>query len=329
VTRIAALPTLRAAGYVPHSLHGPERTWVEKNCYVDVWIELIHALGLDPTAMLPFTLAIDFDGDQWTFFKPSHDEMRDLYGLAIQELNVWQPLLSHTLEHVAAGRVISTEADAFWLPDTAGTDYRRQHTKTTIILQAIDVDARELGYFHNASYYELSGEDFARLFRLDTEPDPTYLPLYAELARLDRIERRSQADLVGMSAHLLRRHLALRPATNPIDRFKMRFESEYGVFRERGMGYYHAWAFAATRQLGAAFELAAIHSRWLAASGYPSLREPAEAFEQISTIAKTFILKAARVVTSSKTPDFSTTFSGLSEAWQRGMDAADAAIGTA
>ena len=50
--------------------------WVEKNCYVDVWIELLHALGLEPLAMLAFTVAVDFEGDQWTFFKPSHDDLR-------------------------------------------------------------------------------------------------------------------------------------------------------------------------------------------------------------------------------------------------------------
>ena len=42
--------------------------------------------------MLPFTVAIDFEGDQWTFFKPPHDELCDLYGLDVQELNVWRPL---------------------------------------------------------------------------------------------------------------------------------------------------------------------------------------------------------------------------------------------
>ena len=49
-----------------------------------------------------------------------------------------------------------------WLPDTSGTDYRRQHTKSTIVIDDIDVEQRRLGYFHNAGYYQLEGEDFAR-----------------------------------------------------------------------------------------------------------------------------------------------------------------------
>ena len=76
-------------------------------------------------AIMPFTLAIDFEGDQWTFFKPPHDELRDLYGIDVQELNCWRPLIDHAEEHLAAGKLISTEADAWWLPDIAGTDYRR------------------------------------------------------------------------------------------------------------------------------------------------------------------------------------------------------------
>ena len=37
-------------------------------------------------------------------------------------------MVDHLVEHVAAGKLVSTEADAFWMPDTAGTDYHRQHT---------------------------------------------------------------------------------------------------------------------------------------------------------------------------------------------------------
>ncbi|HEV7554538.1 MAG TPA: DUF1839 family protein, partial [Kofleriaceae bacterium] len=120
-------------------LHAEDRAWVEKNCYVDIWIEVIHAIGCDPIAMLPFVTAIDFEGDQWTFYKPPHEQLRALYGLDVQELNCWRPLIEHAEEHLAAGKLISTEADAWWLPDTSGTDYRRQHTKSTIVLNDLDV----------------------------------------------------------------------------------------------------------------------------------------------------------------------------------------------
>ena len=58
MSRVTALPGLQAAGYVRHALHAEGCTWLEKNCYVDIWIELLHALKLEPLAMLPFTLAV-------------------------------------------------------------------------------------------------------------------------------------------------------------------------------------------------------------------------------------------------------------------------------
>jgi hypothetical protein len=134
--------------------------WPEKNCYIDLWTGLVRSLDLEPLAMLGHTIAVDFEGDQWTFFKPPHAELRELYGIDVQELTVWRPLADHVVEHLAAGKLVSTEADAFWLPDTAGTDYRSKHTKTTILIDRIDTNAKRIGYFHNAGYFELQGEDY-------------------------------------------------------------------------------------------------------------------------------------------------------------------------
>jgi len=85
MSRLNALPHLDATGYARSVLHAESCAWVEKNCYVDIWIEVLHALGLEPRAILPFTVTIDFEGDQWTFFKPPHDELRELYGVDVQE----------------------------------------------------------------------------------------------------------------------------------------------------------------------------------------------------------------------------------------------------
>ena len=100
--------------FARHALHGEACVWVEKNCYADVWIELLHTLKLEPLALMPFTLAADFEGDHWTFFKPPLPDLQKLYGIDVQELNVWRPLIEHAAEHLAAGKFISTEADAFW-----------------------------------------------------------------------------------------------------------------------------------------------------------------------------------------------------------------------
>ncbi len=321
MSAIVAIERLDAARYRRHALHAEERVWVEKNCYVDIWLEVIHALGLEPMAILPFTLAIDFEGDQWTFFKPPHNELFDLYGIVVQELNVWRPLIEHAEEHLAAGRLISTEADAFWLPDTAGTDYRRQHTKSTIVLNELDLGNRRLGYFHNAGYFQLEGEDFARTFRLDQTPDPTFMPLFAELVRIDAIVERPSAELLEMSRQLLRHHVARRPKENPVRRFQHRFEQDLATIQHKGMDYYHAWAFATTRQFGAAFEAASLYLRWLGSAGVAGLDAGAAAFEQVSLANKSFILKAARAAHGKRPFSGAEVFDQMADGWQRGMDA--------
>ena len=318
MSRVAVLPGLSPAAHVRHPLHAEERIWVEKNCYIDLWIELLHVLKLDPMACLPFTLGLDFEGDQWTFFKPPHDELRELYGIDVQELTVWRPLIEHALEHLGAGKWISTEADAFWLPDTAGTDYRQQHTKTTIVLNDVDVEAKRLGYFHNAGYFTLEGEDFAKTFRLDVkEEDPGFLPLFAELARIDRLIPRDSSELRSRSRALLPKHVGRRPLSNPILRFQRRFDEDLAALQQAGLATYHRWAFGTIRQLGAGFELAALCLDWL---GDDALAPASQAFSAIAEGSKTLILKAARAVSSGRALDSAGLFSTMATAWDRGME---------
>lgn len=310
---------LDAASYTPHALHGDDSIWFEKNCYGDLWIELVHALRLEPRAMLAFTLGVDFEGDQWTFFKPPLDELRELYGIDVQEMSVWRPLIEHAVEQLGAGKIICTEADAFWLPDTAATDYRRQHTKTTIALADLDVEGERLGYFHNAGYFELSGEDFRRLFRIGVPADPAFMPLFAELVRIDRLARRSEVDLAACSLALLRKHFARRPASNPIERFGERLARDLPALQAAGLSTYHAWAFAGIRQAGSAFELAAAHLRWLAGFGRGGLLPAADGFEAIAQGNKALILKGARAVNSGRPLDSAPLVQEMAQAWDRGM----------
>ena len=321
--RCNALPSLRpGAEYGRHALHADHLTWTEKNCYVDIWIEVLNAVGLEPLAMLPIVSAIDFEGDQWTFFKPSHDELRDLYGVDVQELTVWRPLADHAVECLGAGKLISTESDAFWLPDTAGSDYQRQHAKTTIVLADIDTENETASYFHSAGYFELSGDDYHALFpRTGHGQGPQGLPLFAETIRLDRVVKRSDDDLAAMSRALWKKHLSRRPDENPVTRFAERFARDLPALREQGMAHYHLWAFAGTRQLGAAFELAAMNLRWLAELGEPGLGNAIASFDAISTACKSLILKGARAVNSSKPFDVVQMLDPTAMAWQQGIAA--------
>jgi hypothetical protein len=314
-----AFAPIDAKTYVPHALHGESRTWVESNCYVDVWVEILHALGLDPHACLPHVFPVDFDGDQWTFFKPSHDDLFELYGLEVHELNVWRPLIHNLRAQLSARHVVLTEVDAFFLPDTAGTDYRTQHTKTTIGIQALDVDGRSLGYFHNSGYHELGGDDFGAIFGLDSAPDPSRLPFFAEFVRLERRKGHDPAELTRRSIGTLRHHLARRPRTNPVIHFRERFGDDLSWMRREGFAAFHAWAFATLRQFGAAFELASLYLRWLEGRGEPGLSTSAEAFAAISTCAKTLILKTARAVGANKPLDGAAALQDAERAWEVGM----------
>ena len=319
MSRIEALPGLDPAAYRNHALHGAGIDWVEKNCYADLWVEFLHTLGLEPRAMLPFTVAIDFEGDQWTFFKPPLAELRDLYGIDVQELTVWKPLIEHVAQHLEAGKLISTETDAFWLPDTAGTDYRLKHTKTTIMVASLDVQERKLGYFHNAGYHELNGEDFVKVFRLDMPHDPAYMPQFAEMIRIDRMVHRGEEELAAMSMNLLRRHFAWRPATNPFTRFAMSMMRDLPVISEAGMEHYHLWAFATIRQAGAAYELLAQGLRWLGAQGLGDFSEAAARFESISRANTALILKGARAAHTGRALDVARLVTSMEKDWDEGM----------
>ena len=177
---------LDPATYRPHSIHGADRAWAETNCYTDLVVELTHALGFEPVAMLPYTLAIDFEGDQWTFFKPATHDLWELYGFDVQELAIWRQLGQHVAEQVEAGYPVLVEVDAFHLPDTAGTAYRLAHSKTTIGVNDIDLPRERLGYFHNAGYFMLEGEDFRELLQVGGAPHARVLPPYVEFIKWRR-----------------------------------------------------------------------------------------------------------------------------------------------
>jgi Domain of unknown function (DUF1839) len=72
--------------YARHALHGSERVYPETNCYTDIVIELLHARGDEPLAAMGFIVRMDFEGDQWTFFKPPVEDLEALFGIDIHEM---------------------------------------------------------------------------------------------------------------------------------------------------------------------------------------------------------------------------------------------------
>lgn len=306
--------------YVPHLLHGEERVWPETNCYVDLWIELLHTRGLEPRACLPFTLGLDFEGDQYTFYKFPLRDLRALYGIEVQELNIWRPLTVHAAEQCALGRVLMPEVDAFYLPDTVGVSYRYDHGKTTIAIAAIEVDRQVLRYFHGRGFHTLTGNDFAGLFRLgEFAGDASVLPPFAEIAKLDRVERLETRVIVERALALTRLHLATAPRTNPIARHAARLNDDLAWLRNQPLGIFHRYAFATVRQAGSCFGLASAFLRWLEENGQSGLGEAAVAFERLATEAKTVQFKLARMARLKRDGEIAPHVAQMVAAWDEGM----------
>jgi Domain of unknown function (DUF1839) len=309
------LLAIDAASYVPHALHRSDRCWTETNCYVDVWIEVLHALGLDPLAAGAFTLSGDFEGDQWTFFKIPPEDLRALYGIEVSEMNAWRPIVEHICEQLALGRLLTVEVDSWFLPDTHGVAYRSDHVKSTIVPQEIDVAGKRLGYFHNAGYHELGDEDFDGVLRLDVD-DPWRLPPYVELVRLERL--RPEGPSLGEVVELTAQHLARRPLDNPIERLAKRIESDRSQLEERGISYFHQYAFGTCRQCGASAEVAAAFVDWLGSHDGGGLETVADRFRVVAEGAKTVQFGLARMVAGRRF-DIQASLEEMARAWHEAM----------
>jgi hypothetical protein len=288
----ADLLKLDPAAWQPQALHSGERTWLETNCYVDVWAELLPALGHPAEAALAFTVRQDFEGDHFTFFKFPLEDLEALFGLAVQELAIYDSLEAHTLEQLGRGRPVLIEVDSHWLPD-AGPTYRKGHVKTTVAAIAIDPAARRFGYFHNTGYHVLTGEDYDGLFRKNPAPD--YLFPYVEFVKRDG-KVLTDAALVERSLGLLRAHLAHRPAGNPIAAWRAAMPSHLERLAARDMDYFHLYAFNLPRQLGANFEMLSTYLGWLGAHGQDGLGDAAAAARRIAEAAKAVQFQLARMV---------------------------------
>lgn len=298
------------AGYRPHALHGQPRAYPETNCYTDMLIELLHARGYEPLAALGHLVRVDFEGDQWTFFKPPPDDLEALYGIDIHEMQPYRSLPLQIAEQIARDRTIIVELDAFFLPDTAGASYRTEHVKTSIAADAIDAEGEILRYFHNAGLHELSGPDYRGALSVD---EARALPPYTELVRFDAGPSLEGERLRDAARRLLRRHLAKRPPDNPFDRFGASLVEALPQLRAWREEDYHAYAFATVRMAGAAFELAGSHARWLLAD---EAAAAAAAMDEIADGCKALSFRLAR-----RRPfDVEPLIAPLADAWARALD---------
>lgn len=279
---------LDPATYQPHPLHASTREYAETNCYTDVLIEFVASCGHPPEAILGSTFAVDFEGDQWTFFKPAAEELRTLYGIDIHEMQPYRPLVEHIATQLGMGRTMAIDLDAYYLPDTAATSYRREHQKTSVIVEAIDPAAARLHYFHNGGLFELSGDDFRFALAPTGEAGGQLLPPYTEIIRLDADCPLRGRALRSMALDFLADAMLARPPHNPFDAFGGWLETQLDRIADPSTSDAdcHALTFAAVRMPGAAAELAAAELAWLfgarAAPACEALRQIVEHSKALS-----------------------------------------------
>jgi hypothetical protein len=307
-----ALPEGRNA----HPLHAGERIWRESNCYVDLWIGLLHHLELDPVAMLACCVAPHFEGDQWTFHKPSSSELALLYGVRVEELTVWRSLREHVERQLSLGRIVLVEVDGYHLPDTRGVTYHLEHNKTTIGIHHFDAAAGTLGYFHNSGSFTLADDDVDGV--LSASVTASQLPPFAELADPSRRSAASLSTLRERSRQIASQRLALASHHNPFSEWSQAADDEVNALASNPLCYFHAWAFAAMRQAGATTELLAFWCDWI--SDDEELGVAAAALRELSQTLAAQQFRLARVPSGGRRPDFAEALLRCAALWERAQN---------
>jgi hypothetical protein len=306
----------RLAWSGPHAWHHGERVWSATNSHLDVWIELLHTLGLDPAPVLLQTLCADFEGDQWTLTNVSRADLWAAYGIGVDDLCVWRPLLAHLVEQFDRGNAVLVEVDEFHLPALRGSTYQREHVKTLIAATGYDRHAHRLRYLHGASGAEVGGRDLDAL--LTAGIGSAQLPPAAWIVKLDRMSTRTPAERVHIGVALARLHGTRIPAQNPVRAFGEALRSHGAWLTGGDDDHYQRWAFATLHQCGAAFELAADVCAWLGSHGQP-VESAVAPLRSVSHSARVLHQRLVRVPQSGRMPDVAHTVEDMARSWDDAM----------
>lgn len=322
-SRVVSLDPLRmrARRHHAHALHRGERIWQEGVAPIDLWIELLHGNGLEPLAALGFTVAQDFEADQFTLGKLSFEDIEKLYGLQVQELSIFDSLEERALVQTRRDNIVLVEVDAFFLPDMRTTTYRREHAKTTIGIDVIDPDARRLGYFHHTGYHLLDAEDYDGILRPDAAHEQGSTPQHALFPHVEFVKRVRDSltgtPLAEVSADLLCAHLLRRPMDNPITRWRTAFPEHVDTMIARGEPYARLYAFNVMRQLGANFELLAHYLQWMREQGFDIPVQTHAGARKIASESMVMQCRLARALSRGRRELCETSFDAMEEAYER------------
>lgn len=302
----------RLAWRGPHAWHQGERIWSATNNRLDVWIELLHTLDLEPEPLLMATLCSDFEGDHWTQTRISSTDLWSCYGVVVEELFIWRPLLAHVVEHLEFGHAMLIEVDAFHLPDMIGSSYQREHAKTLIAVTGYDRNAHRLRYIHGAVGAEVGGDDLDALVTAGI--GSAQLPPHTLLVKLDRVIQRTAQERAQLGVALARFHATRMPSRNPIRALGDSLRSHGSWIAGGDAEHYQRWAYATLQQCGAAFELSADVCRWLSHNGQP-VADAIAPMRLVATSARVLHQRLVRVSQSGRMPDVSQTVDEMARAW--------------
>ncbi len=314
----ALFPDLDLATYQRHAFHGPDRIWPESNCYSDLWIEILPAMGLPAEAIFGFTVTQDFEGDHFTFFKPPLEDIESLFGIVVQETAIYDDVAAHVEVQLKRGRLSLVEVDSYFLPDTRGLTYQTSHGKTSVAFNRLDRAGRRAEYFHGPGYHLLEGEDFDGVFKGYGDEVTPFLP-YTEAIKFPQ-KPWTAPDREAVAA-ILRRHMARRPKQNPVRLFQAELGAQAQAVAARDPGFFHLFSFNTFRQMGANFELLAGHLAWL--EERPDAAGAAAAL-RIAESCKAGQFQLARACARKKFDGLPAVLDGPAEAWDELMAALDA-----
>ncbi|QCK88524.1 DUF1839 family protein [Phreatobacter aquaticus] len=323
----AVFPGLAEATYPRHQLHGTERAWPETNCHTDLFIEILSTLGREPAAGLGMTVAQDFEGDQFTFFKMSAADLETLFGIEVLELSIYRPLVDHIEEQVARGRLVLVEVDAHFLADTAGVTYKTGHSKTTIGINRFERDGAKLGYFHNAGYFDAEGADVEAMLGFGSVPTPV-LPPYVEFIKVVSPGLTGQALTDAVVARL-KGHLARRPDANPVDAYRAAIQRHLDWLGSEPPASFHPYAFNTARQFGANIALLGDHLAWIAGRTSLPLDRAIALCAEMTASAKTFQFLLARALARKRFDALDASLDSMARAYDEAMASIASALGMA
>jgi len=275
------------AAHIPHVLHTGQRIWIAPNPFASLWVEILHAWGFEPFAILGYTITLSFEVDQFRTLVFPAEDLEALYGVTTCRLTVFDNLASHIAAQTREGHVALVELDPFHLPDATDL-YGVRHGTTLVAIDRLDPVAQTASYYSQGRRFELSEGDFLGAFDVNSALtlSGSFHPML--LSSSTCVKRNVLPDAmltpgatVTASWQAFQRHLSRLPVQNPIEAFRIAFHRRLEMLATSDESYRHAFVYGTLSQLGSHFELFSAYLSWLGERGYTYPKRALQASRKI------------------------------------------------